>query len=83
MGVELLHKEFKNLNVFITGVSSGIGYAVTKAYDLRGANVFGIDINKMQDHKLLSKRFTFFKCEVENYKKMNDVVKKIIRKKKE
>ena len=47
MGVELLHKNFQDLNILVTGVSSGIGYAVAKAYDERGANVFGVDINKI------------------------------------
>ena len=80
MEVELLPNKFKDLNVFITGAASGIGYAVTKAYDDRGANVFGIDINKYKNFQLLSSRFTFFKCEVQNFKKMDRIIKKIIKK---
>ena len=57
MGVELQRNSFKNLNVFITGVSSGIGYAVAKAYDSRGANVFGVDINKVKMLNNFSNKF--------------------------
>ena len=70
MGGELLHKKFKDLNILVTGVSSGIGYAVAKAYDERGANVFGVDINKIKNSKKLSGKFNFFNCEVQNYNKM-------------
>jgi len=80
MGGELLHKKFKDLNILVTGVSSGIGYAVAKAYDERGANVFGVDINKIKNSKKLSGKFNFFNCEVQNYNKMKEIVKKIIKK---
>ena len=43
MVVELQHSTFKNLKVFITGTSSGIGHAVSKAYLERGSIVYGID----------------------------------------
>ena len=43
MVVELQHNTFKNLKVFITGTSSGIGHAVSKAYLERGSIVYGID----------------------------------------
>jgi len=82
MGGELLHKKFKDLNILVTGVSSGIGYAVAKAYDERGANVFGVDINKIKNSKKLSGKFNFFNCEVQNYNKMKEIVKKIIKKNK-
>ena len=80
MGVELQHNSFKNLNVFITGVSSGIGYAVAKAYDSRGAKVFGVDINKLKVSNTFSNKFQFFNCEVQNYQKMKNIVNKIIKK---
>ena len=82
MEEELQHNKFKNLNVFITGVSSGIGYAVAKAYDERGAKVFGVDIIQIKASKYLSKKFEFFNCEVENYKKMQKIINKIIQKNK-
>jgi len=82
MEAELLHNKFKDLNLLVTGVSSGIGYAVAKAYDERGANVFGLDINKIKNSKQLSGRFTFFSCEVQNYSKMKKIIKKIIKKNK-
>ena len=80
MGVELQRNSFKNLNVFITGVSSGIGYAVAKAYDSRGANVFGVDINKVKMLNNFSNKFKFFDCEVQNYQKMKNIVNKIVKK---
>ena len=82
MGAELLHNKFKDLNLVVTGVSSGIGYAVAKEYDSRGANVFGVDINKVKNSKKLSSRFSFYKCEVQNYNKMKEIIKKIIKKNK-
>ena len=48
MVVELQHSTFKNLKVFITGTSSGIGHAVSKAYLERGSIVYGIDNNMRQ-----------------------------------
>ena len=81
MGAELLHNKFKNLNILVTGVSSGIGYAVAKAYDERDANVFGVDINNIKNSKKIFNRFSFFKCEVQNYNKMKEIIKKIIKKK--
>ena len=82
MEEELQHNKFKNLNILVTGVSSGIGYAVAKAYDERGANVFGVDINDIKNSKKLSGKFNFFNCEVQNYNKMKEIVKKIIKKNK-
>ena len=41
--------KFDNLNVFITGASSGIGYAVAKSYLKMGSNVFCVDIRKNID----------------------------------
>ena len=69
MEEELLHNKFKNLVVVITGVSSGIGFAVARAYLDRGAYVSGIDVKKSNTIRNKSSNFIFFKCEVQNYKK--------------
>ena len=66
--------------LLVTGVSSGIGYAVAKAYDERGANVFGVDINKIKNSKKLSGKYNFFNCEVQNYNKMNNITPESIKK---
>ena len=81
MVVELQIKKFKNLNVFITGVSSGIGYSVAKAYLERGSKVYGVDINNFEDPKIkLNKKMNFFSCDVSDYSKMKKIILKIFKK---
>ena len=82
MVVELQHNIFKNLNVFITGSSSGIGHAVSKAYLERGSIVYGIDNKNNKSLNLQFKNFEFHNCNVQNYKKMSLIVKKILKKSK-
>ena len=71
MVVELQHSTFKNLKVFITGTSSGIGHAVSKAYLERGSIVYGIDNKNNKSLNLQFKNFEFHNCNVQNYKKMS------------
>ena len=78
MVVELQHNTFKNLKVFITGTSSGIGHAVSKAYLERGSIVYGIDNKNNKSLNLQFKNFEFHNCNVQNYKKMSLIVKKIL-----
>ena len=59
MVVELQHSTFKNLKVFITGTSSGIGHAVSKAYLERGSIVYGIDNKNNKSLNLQFKNFEF------------------------
>ena len=82
MVVELQHNTFKNLKVFITGTSSGIGHAVSKAYLERGSIVYGIDNKNNKSLNLQFKNFEFYNCNVQNYKKMSLIVKKILKKSK-
>ena len=82
MVVELQHNTFKNLKVLITGSSSGIGHAVSKAYLERGSVVYGIDNKKNKSLNLEFKNFEFYNCNIQNYKKMSLVVKKILKKSK-
>ena len=75
MGVGLQLNKLQNLNVLITGVSSGIGLAVARSYLKMGSMVFGLDINDSQNLDLKShNKFYFYICDVSNY----DSVKKII-----
>ena len=82
MVVELQHSTFKYLKVFITGTSSGIGHAVSKAYLERGSIVYGIDNKNNKSLNLQFKNFEFHNCNVQNYKKMSLIVKKILKKSK-
>ena len=52
MEVGLPINKFDNLNVFITGASSGIGFAVAKSYLKMGSNVFCVDIRKNNNKEL-------------------------------
>ena len=58
MGAELLHNKFKFKYTCNRGFKWN-RYAVAKAYDERGANVFGVDINKIKNSKKLFNRFSF------------------------
>ena len=60
MGVGLQLNKFQNLNVLITGVSSGIGLAVARSYLKMGSMVFGLDINDSQNLDLKSHNKFYF-----------------------
>lgn len=55
-----MDKEFAGLTAIVTGAGSGIGLEVAKGLKLRGAKVFGFDLNQgeMADYA------TFIKCDI-------------------
>ena len=73
--------KFNNLNIFITGASSGIGLAVSKLFLRMGSNVYAIDNNKMNDQEFMSNNNgNFFLSDICDYKNMNNIIKKILQK---
>jgi|TARA_B110000263_G_scaffold78384_1_gene68370 NAD(P)-dependent dehydrogenase (short-subunit alcohol dehydrogenase family) len=73
--------KFNNLNIFITGASSGIGLAVSKLFLRMGSNVYAIDNNKMNDQEFMSNNNgNFFLSDICDYKNMNNIIKKVLQK---
>ena len=80
--------EYSNLQkkrIFITGGGSGIGASIVEHFCEQGADVFFIDINIKESHKLIknikSKKIkapTFIECNLLNIKKLQSIIKKII-----
>ena len=80
MEAELQTKIFNNLNIFITGVSSGIGLAVAKAYLNQGSKVYGVDINKIKNKEIkTNKRMNFFSCDVSDYTNMKKIISHVFK----
>ncbi len=78
MEEELPINKFNNLNVFVTGASSGIGFAVAKSYLKMGSKVFCVDINKNYDEKFNAhKKMNFFECDITNYINMKKITENI------
>lgn len=61
-----LYPEFKEKNVIITGVASGIGFEQAKAMLASGANVFGADLktNANVEKLQLNATFHFQQCDI-------------------
>jgi 2-keto-3-deoxy-L-fuconate dehydrogenase len=57
-----MNNEFEGLNVIVTGAGSGIGLAVTQKLQLKGARVFGFDVNR----GALDGLTTWIECDVGN-----------------
>ena len=81
MEVGLPINKFDNLNVFITGASSGIGFAVAKSYLKMGSNVFCVDIRKNNNKEFNSnERMNFYSCDISNYSNMKNIINNIYKK---
>ena len=81
MEAELLVNKFINLNVFITGGSSGIGLAVAKSFLRKGARVFAVDNNIIKDDEFLSyEKSNFFLSDVRDFIGMKKIINKIFKK---
>jgi NADP-dependent 3-hydroxy acid dehydrogenase YdfG len=83
MGVGLQINKFNDLNVFITGASSGIGLAVAKSFLRMGSNVYAVDNNMIKDEEFLSHtKGNFYLSDICDYEKMykiiNDIFKKVV-----
>ena len=73
--------KFKNLNIFVTGASSGIGLAVSNLFLRMGSNVYAIDNKKMSNQEFMSNNNSnFFLSDICDYKKMRYIIKKIFQK---
>ena len=46
IGIVVMDKEFEGLTAIVTGAGSGIGLEVAKELTIRGAKVFGFDVNQ-------------------------------------
>ena len=62
--------------ILITGVSSGIGQYLSKKLINQGHNIIGID--NIKKNILIHKNYQFYKCDLANKIKVNNVCKKII-----
>lgn len=58
--MKVIEKEFSGLTAIITGAGSGIGLAVAKGLNNRGANVFGFDLNEGE----MAQVATFIQCDI-------------------
>ena len=79
------YSDLKKKRIFITGGGSGIGASIVELFCEQGADVFFIDINIKESHKLIknikSKKIkapTFIECNLLNIKKLQSIIKKII-----
>jgi len=55
-----MDKEFAGLTAIVTGAGSGIGLEVAKGLKLRGAKVFGFDLNEGE----MAEYATFIRCDI-------------------
>ena len=79
------YSDLKKKRIFITGGGSGIGASIVEHFCEQGAEVFFIDINIKESHKLIknikSKKLkapTFIECNLFNIKKLQSIIKKVI-----
>ena len=67
--------EIKNNIIFITGASGQIGSNLAKLFLENDCKVYGVDLKK---NNIKHKNFKFFKLDITNQKKVNNILNKII-----
>lgn len=68
-----MSSEFNGLNVVVTGAGSGIGLAVAQKFKLKGAKVFGFDIDK----GAMEGSATWIECDVGDTQSVASAVAKV------
>tara|TARA_B100001250_G_scaffold300456_1_gene262151 strand:- start:8761 stop:9522 length:762 start_codon:yes stop_codon:yes gene_type:complete len=78
--------DLDNKKVFITGGGSGIGASIVEHFCEQGSEVYFVDTNIEESNKLINeiknknyKVPTFIECNLSNIKKLQDIIKKIIK----
>ena len=81
-----IYNDLKDKRVFITGGGSGIGASIVEHFCEQQAEVFFIDIDIKESKRLIKniknkklKLPTFIECNVVNIKKLQNIIKKIIK----
>ena len=84
--MKVKYSDLKNKKVFITGGGSGIGASIVEHFCEQQAEVFFIDIDTKELKKLIKniknkklKLPTFMECNLINIKKLQNIIKKIIK----
>ena len=68
--------QLENKNIVITGVSKGIGLALSKILNDKGANVFGWGRNAPKSYQ--HPNFHFIECDIQNEESVNKAAKRTI-----
>lgn len=65
------------MNVFITGVSSGIGWGLSKYYLSKGYKVYGVSRRTPVD-LIENKNFQHSKCDLSNFEESKSVIRELV-----
>ena len=83
--MKVTYSDLKNKKVFITGGGSGIGASIVEHFCEQKSEVFFVDINIKDSHKLINKlkkkKFRlpkFIECDLLDVEKLQNVIKNII-----
>jgi 3-oxoacyl-[acyl-carrier protein] reductase len=69
----------KNKTAVVTGSSTGIGYAIAKAFNNEGANVVFSDINEIENF-VANEKTSFVKCDVSKSEEIDNLISETISK---